>query len=306
MICLFVGLIGRSTAAIFPRYSELETVQTLIDSIELTHKQSLINHTNNINQTNDNNNENENENENDEDSSDEEESSDRKHTRSDNNNNETDNNESNELSEQQVEVEEEEDDSISQLEITKLLAKKQLQETEDNEFNKAFRNYMIESLENASKNVSNFKLNDIDRMSIPIILPKPKNSILQTDTHHLHHIVRHTDGHTDTHHSDNHHMVGHTDGHNHTSEHTTDSHKPKGVIFKVLGRDLKGKINTHQLLIPENNNFVIKLQKTEKIIKLEKQKIIERVLQIDSLNNSNNLETNNVSYFECVCRLSFD
>lgn len=56
-----------------------------------------------------------------------------------------------------------------------------------------------------------------------------------------------------------------------------------GVVFKMLSRDTKGRVETKQLLVPESNPIVIKLQKSEEMMRLEKQKIKEKVLQLEWL-----------------------
>ncbi len=63
-----------------------------------------------------------------------------------------------------------------------------------------------------------------------------------------------------------------------------------GVVFKLLARDGKGRIETRQLCVPEGNDLVIKLQKSEEISRLEKQKIKERVLLLESMNDDQDYE----------------
>lgn len=55
------------------------------------------------------------------------------------------------------------------------------------------------------------------------------------------------------------------------------------VAFKLLSRDSKGRVETRQLLVPEDASMAVKQIKTEAAMKLEKQKIKEKVLQIESL-----------------------
>ncbi len=66
---------------------------------------------------------------------------------------------------------------------------------------------------------------------------------------------------------------------------------PRGIPFKLLGRDTKGRIETRQLLVPEEAPMVVKLLKSEAALRLEKQRLKEKVLQIESLTEQE------VSYF---------
>ena len=71
--------------------------------------------------------------------------------------------------------------------------------------------------------------------------------------------------------------------------------KPKGVAFKLLGRDTKGRIETRQLLVPEETPMVVKLVQSEAAAKLEKQKLKEKVLQMESLQEQELYETDRAS-----------
>lgn len=63
-----------------------------------------------------------------------------------------------------------------------------------------------------------------------------------------------------------------------------------GVVFKVLGRDAKGRVETRQVMLPESNNLVVKLQKSEEISKMEKQKMKEKVLLLESMSAENEMD----------------
>lgn len=75
-----------------------------------------------------------------------------------------------------------------------------------------------------------------------------------------------------------------------------------GVKFKLLSRDGKGtnyyfyfillidstgRVEARELLVPEDNSMAIKLSKAEETLRLERQKLKERVLQIEKLNAEN-------------------
>lgn len=57
----------------------------------------------------------------------------------------------------------------------------------------------------------------------------------------------------------------------------------QGVTFKLLSRDSKGRFETRQLQLPEDNQMAVRLAKAEETMKAEKQRLKERVLQIDQL-----------------------
>lgn len=100
------------------------------------------------------------------------------------------------------------------------------------------------------------KGNDVNKMVIPAVLPKPKNYEDQAE------YSRNSNNSGDT-------GTGETGG--------------RGVMFKLLSRDAKGRFETRQLQVPENNKMAVKLVKAEETHRLEKQRLKERVLQIDQL-----------------------
>ena len=109
-------------------------------------------------------------------------------------------------------------------------------------------------------NVSS-KGNDVNKMVIPAVLPKPKNyrtTLLDDEDEDQ------GDGTTNT-------------GNSGTGA------GGRGVTFKLLSRDAKGRFETRQLQVPEDNKMAVKLAKAEETQRIEKQRLKERVLQIDQL-----------------------
>eukprot|EP01035_Chromulina_nebulosa_P017897 gene17897-23514_t len=215
----------------FIRYSSIEELQPLIEAMELKIKESF-----GIAQD-----------ENEEEVEDEERESNRSKS------NEDDTSEVNDDDEAQNS--DDEDNSFSQFEAAKLLDKLRVAEEEDEEFNKAFKSVMMESIESATRTTASTKA-DIDRMAIPAVLPKPKNLLRPV-----------------------------------ISPNQTEVNSGKnGVVFKLLARDTKGRIETRQLCVPDDNNLVVKLQKSEEINRLEKQRIKEKVLLLESMNDELSFE----------------
>eukprot|EP00595_Chromulina_sp_UTEXLB2642_P002599 CAMPEP_0196766340 /NCGR_PEP_ID=MMETSP1095-20130614/23090_1 /TAXON_ID=96789 ORGANISM="Chromulina nebulosa, Strain UTEXLB2642" /NCGR_SAMPLE_ID=MMETSP1095 /ASSEMBLY_ACC=CAM_ASM_000446 /LENGTH=334 /DNA_ID=CAMNT_0042127891 /DNA_START=1084 /DNA_END=2088 /DNA_ORIENTATION=+ len=215
----------------FIRYSSIEELQPLIEAMELKIKESF-----GIAQE-----------ENEEEVEDEERESNR------NKSNEEDNGDVNDDAEAQYS--DDEDNSFSQFEAAKLLDKLRVAEEEDEEFNKAFKSVMMESIESATRTTASTKA-DIDRMAIPAVLPKPKNLLRPV-----------------------------------ISPNQTEANSGNnGVVFKLLARDTKGRIETRQLCVPDDNNLVVKLQKSEEINRLEKQRIKEKVLLLESMNDEISFE----------------
>lgn len=66
-------------------------------------------------------------------------------------------------------------------------------------------------------------------------------------------------------------------------EDEVESQQPRGVTFKLLSRDTKGRFETRQLQLPEDNQMAVRLAKAEEAMRAEKQRLKERVLQIDQL-----------------------
>lgn len=103
-----------------------------------------------------------------------------------------------------------------------------------------------------------FKSGDIDRMAIPAVLPKPKNLLRPMPIQPAKDVT--------------------ADAISSSSDAPTG-----GKVFKVLARDAKGRVETRQMLVPEDNTMVIKLQQSEEAIRLERQLIKERVLQYEAM-----------------------
>lgn len=103
------------------------------------------------------------------------------------------------------------------------------------------------------------KGNDVNKMVIPAVLPKPKN----------HRPILPEDEDEDQAENNNNSGAGGVGG--------------RGVTFKLLSRDAKGRFETRQLQVPEDNKMAVKLAKAEETQRIEKQRLKERVLQIDQL-----------------------
>ena len=67
---------------------------------------------------------------------------------------------------------------------------------------------------------------------------------------------------------------------------------PKGMAFKLLGRDTKGRVETRQLMVPSEAPMAVKLLKSEAAMKLERQKLKEKVLQIEAMGEDVSICTN--------------
>ena len=153
--------------------------------------------------------------------------------------------------ENEEESDDEDDADVSDQNASRMLASMRAAE-EDEEFEKAFKNLMHHSVESVKALGSVKATTDMNRMAIPAVLPKPKNM----DTR-----FQSLDDEGDD----------------------EEEIKPKGVTFKLLGRDTKGRIETRQLLVPEETPMVMKLVQAEAAARLEKQKLKEKVLQMESL-----------------------
>lgn len=96
-------------------------------------------------------------------------------------------------------------------------------------------------------------------MAIPAVLPRPKNVLRP-----LHDSVS-------------------------THNATPESNHNGGVVFKMLSRDTKGRVETRQVLLPETNAIVAKLQRSEEQLRLEKQLIKEKILQLESMQSEDDV-----------------
>ena len=141
-------------------------------------------------------------------------------------------------------------------------------------------------------NVSS-KNNDVNKMVIPAVLPKPKNFRLPTD---------------DDDQLDDTPTLGSGMGMG------MGGPGGRGVTFKLLSRDAKGRFETRQLLVPEDNKMAVTLAKSEEALRIEKQKLKERVLQIDKLTAEAEVSINHpyqsslrnllVTLLNCFCPFS--
>lgn len=124
---------------------------------------------------------------------------------------------------------------------------------EDEDFDKAFREMMVESIDSV-KTQTKVGTN-IDRMAIPTVLPKPKNTFapLLDDGDDI---------------SDDDEEDDDIDG------------QVRTVSFKLLSRDNRGRIETRQLLVPEESTMAIKLQKSEQQEREQRQQLKARVLEL--------------------------
>ena len=59
------------------------------------------------------------------------------------------------------------------------------------------------------------------------------------------------------------------------------------MVFKLLSRDNKGRFETRNLLVPENNSMAVKVMRAKEESRLDQQRRKEQILQLDSLSESN-------------------
>lgn len=143
---------------------------------------------------------------------------------------------------------EEEEGMVSATEASRMLDQMRRNEAEDDEFEKAFRAVMQDSIENAGKQSSlSSKAVDVN-MARPAVLPKPKNVFSRFSA---------------------------------DEEEDTETAQ-KGIAFKLLSRDNKGKVETRQLLIPEENQISLRLAKAEAARREARLRLKQQVLNLDS------------------------
>lgn len=163
---------------------------------------------------------------------------------------------------------------ISEADAAKLIKMRVVEE--DEEFEKAFRSLMLESVESAKPTSSTAGTRGAgagDRMAIPAFLPAPKNVIQSRRT---------TDESDEDESSDD-------------DEDDQDQSKSQTKVmpFKLLGRDMKGRIETRRLLIPQDTKISMKLLQSTEHQRLEKEKLKEKVLLYESLQASGGVEAQN-------------
>ena len=145
-------------------------------------------------------------------------------------------------------IEDDDEGMVSAMEATRMLDQMRRNEEEDEEFEKAFRAVMQDSIENAGKQ-SGLSSKAVDvNMARPAVLPKPKNVFSR--------------------------FSGDEEDEVETAQ--------KGVAFKLLSRDIKGKIETRQLLIPEENQIAMRLAKAEAARREAQLRLKQQVLSLDS------------------------
>ena len=123
---------------------------------------------------------------------------------------------------------------------------------EDEEFDKAFRDMMIESIDAVK---THHKTGDLDRMAIPTVIPKAKNTFAP--------LLDEDDDYED--------------------DDDEEESRRKTVSFKLLSRDTKGRVEARQLLVPEESPMALKLLASEEQEREERERLRARVLQYDAL-----------------------
>jgi regulator of nonsense transcripts 2 len=153
-------------------------------------------------------------------------------------------------------------------EALKLMRMKVIEEDED--FEKAFRSLMLESVESAkpTSNTVGIRGGAGDRMAIPAYLPPPKNIMLSSRLGGANEDSDDDEGSSDE--------EGNGGG---------DQNKPpmKTMAFKLLGRDTKGRVETRRLLIPQDTKISVKMLQSTEHQKIEKERLKEKVLLYESM-----------------------
>ena len=179
--------------------------------------------------------------------------------------------EEDEEAEEEAEAEEggEGDGEISREDASRL-AERRREVEEDDEFEKAFKTLMLESVEAVKPSGAILlKSGAVDRMAIPAFLPPPKNVIKAK-------------GRMEDEESGDSSEDDDSDNERGGYEKTTPA-PVKTMSFKLLGRDTKGRVETRQLLIPEETKIAKKLLHTDEQRKLEREKLKEKVLLYESM-----------------------
>ena len=157
----------------------------------------------------------------------------------------------------EVENDDDEDDATAEEEALARIIQAQRSEVEEEEFDKAFKAMMMESLESARGGASSGmpKTGDVDRMALPAVLPKPKNVSRMISN----------DASSDSEDYENDEPI------------TT---KAKPIAFKLLSRDQRGRIETRQLMLPGENPLALKQAKAVEEVKNQREKVKEKVLKL--------------------------
>ena len=73
---------------------------------------------------------------------------------------------------------------------------------------------------------------------------------------------------------------------------------PTTMKFSLLSRDNKGRLEARQLLVPKENRMAVKLAKAEEEARLEKLKIKERTLALNSMNADHDYDLADLGHHE--------
>lgn len=166
------------------------------------------------------------------------------------------------------------DAELSEANAAHLMTKLRQQEEEDDEFEKAFRNAMLESVSSAQRGdpiasgtgasasaaVGGMRVVGADRMTLPAVLPKPKNVMKS--------IV--------------------DEGDSDEEEDCAQKAVTPTVKFKLLSRDQRGRYETREFVVNKDAAMVARLEKATEQQRLEKQRLKESVLRYEEESVSGN------------------
>ena len=150
------------------------------------------------------------------------------------------------------------DSELSESNAAQLMSKLRQQEEEDEDFERAFRSAMLESVSSAQRSdalgvsTGTARATGVDRLALPAVLPKPKNVFVR----------------------------GNDESDESDSDDDEGSSRPQSpkVKFKLLSRDRKGRFETREFEISKDAEMVARLEKLGEQKRLEKQKLKEKVL----------------------------
>jgi regulator of nonsense transcripts 2 len=152
---------------------------------------------------------------------------------------------------------------ISEANAARQMAALRQQEQEDEEFERAFRSAMLESVSSAQSGGAAMSGGvsrpvAVDRMALPAVLPKPKNAMQFAGA----------DDDEDE------------DDDNHSGKKVAKA--PPVVSFKLLSRDTKGRLETRQFAVSKDSEMVVRLEKAGEQQKIERQRLKETVLRYEN------------------------
>jgi regulator of nonsense transcripts 2 len=192
------------------------------------------------------------------------------------------------------------DGDISAADAARLAAKRREVE-EDEEFEKAFKSLMLESVESAKPaGASTVRAGTVDRMAIPAFLPRPKNVVTKTSSEPVLGAMKRRkseeEEEEDNDEEDEEEEEGESsdDDEDEGVDDKTTAPK-KTMVFKLLGRDTKGRVETRQLLIPEETKIAKKILAADEMRRLEKEKLKEKVLMYE-MQQQSGVDNNPVQY----------